>query len=96
VADHTRIQYFPAQRVAISPEGDLMVCPYGAWSDWHECESRHGSTQAKNAWTVLINYQQVGYFLQHVQINETHNGPALVLFWYPTPEVLAADKKKHP
>lgn len=95
----TLVQYYAPDRVALSTDGTLGICPYEIAYPLYAkntCVNRQTPDDAKSGWIYLREYNPGGYYLHHLQINTTSEGPALVLFWYPTDTVLANEKKKHP
>lgn len=83
----TRIEYVSALRVWYDAAGTLLVCRAPGEPYTHSSK-RCEIAQSKNVqagWTALPNLQLTGYTLNAVQVNETKNGPSLVLYWRATP-----------
>lgn len=81
----TRIQYFSPTRTWYSEAGDLMVCPAPAETYLNASKRCHvqGTADVRGGWVFLQDYGRPGYALNAVQVNETKNGPSLVLYWRP-------------
>ena len=98
VQDKTRIQYFGYNRTQVDHDGGFKICPPEIATPNYErnsCQLDGNKSNSFNGWIPLSEYKIGGYTLTYVQVNETSMGQTLVLFWYPTAEVLKADKIKH-
>lgn len=83
VTSTTRIEYVPAIRVWYDTAGGLLVCRAPGETYTHSskrCELA-GSKDVQAGWVALSNLQTPGHVLSAVQVNETKNGPSLVLYW---------------
>lgn len=83
----TRIEYVPALRVWYDTTGTLLVCRAPGETYTHSskrCElANNKNVQA--GWAPLPSLQLPGHVLGAVQVNETKNGPSLVLYWRAVP-----------
>lgn len=75
-------QYVPASRTWYDTHGQVLVCPSmyvaGEPSDKF-CIGADGKKQS--GWTPVQLLKRPGYRLQAMQLNESRQGPSLVLFW---------------
>lgn len=105
---HTTVQYLSFTRVWFSPF-EILVCPpdtataknVGGNPPNKFCWPGSGpepttAAAREEGWIPMSQYTRGGLQLRAAQVNQTPYGLTLVLFWDPTPEVLKADKLKHP
>lgn len=83
----TRIEYVPAIRVWYDQAGTFMVCRHPGETytfSSRRCELA-GNKDIQAGWVGLPSLKLTGYALSAVQVNETRNGPSLVLYWQVVP-----------
>lgn len=83
VVTGTRIEYYSARQVMIMPDGTFAVCqrphhpqPYTIAT----CRTPGGNDKSEK-WVPLGKLMLNGFKLRSVQVNETREGPSLIVVW---------------
>lgn len=83
VATGTRIEYYSARQVMVTPDGTFAVCQHPNHPEPYTIDTCRtpGSKDKADKWTPLGKLMLNGFKLRSVQVNETRGGPSLIVVW---------------